>query len=470
MKSLKNVNLCKRAVAIIVAMLMILPSAFLLGSCGAKNEGDGKGAAFVAIDINPTVELTLDKNGRVLTVYAANEDAEVMLYQSSGIVGEKVADAAQRIAELAKEYGYVTEENSTVSVTVSADTDKLAEDIYNGVKTNMETALSAIGAKVAECADAVTEARLNALKKQYADNEAIADMDVEKYRLVRSAMLADRGLSVTEAAAMTVEELSALVTAKREERKEMLSRAMEMAVENAQLIYGQTKANIVNTVYLKYGGTEAVRYAALDNAYFAVSLMIKVNGDLAEFGITEAAVRELAANIGIPVEKIDEFVADCKDSEGYITDETIAYAVNKWYRNMTEAARAAADAYMPQLVEKLEEFAVQVSTLSSTAVSAFNAVVTPLKLIANIELDFSIKTYDDMATFAEALRAAADDSMAKILSSLTEEQKGQLDEELKTVDASLTEAEKTLNAAIDKARADAEAFLKAAQERRRSNV
>ena len=464
---MKKTRITLKTIAAALAALMLALPMLALASCGGKENAPDKGVTYVAIDVNPTVEMTLDKNGRVLTVYAANEDAEVMLYQADGIVGEKVADAAKRIAELAEEYGYLTEDNATVSVAVSTENGKNADEVYAAVKQNFEEGCKKVSASVARCVDAVSEAKLNALKAKYPDNADISAMTVEKYRLVRSAMLADRKLTVTEAAAKTEAELTEIVTAKREERKAILSRAMEMAVENAQLIYDQTRANLVNTVYLKYGGTEAVRYAALDNAYFAVSLMIKVNGDLAEFGITEAAVREVATKIGIPVEKIDEFVADCKDSNGYITDETIAYAVNKWYRNMSDAAKQAADTYMPELAAKLEEFADQLKTVSSTAISAFNAVVAPIKLLADIELDFAIKTYDDMYAFAEELKKAADESNAKIVASLTEDQKAKLDADIAAVDAKLTEAETTLKNAIDKAREEAEAALKAAQDARK---
>ena len=461
-------KITRRALSVLLAALMLLLPVLSLASCGEKTDPTPeKGVSYVAIDINPTVEITLDKNEKVLTVYAANEDAEVMLYGSDGIVGEKLTAAVDRIAELAKEYGYVTEDNATVSVTVTADSEKTAEDIYTAVKTNMEAACRQLGVTVARCLDAVTAAKLNALKEQYPDDENIAAMTVEKYRLVRSVLLADRKLTVTEAAKMTESELTDRLTAKREERKAMLSRAMEMAVENAELIYAQTRANLVNTVYLKYGGTEAIRYGTLDNAYFTVSLMIKINGDLAEFGITEKAVRDVAASIGIPVESIDEFVSDCKDSEGYITDETISYAVNKWYRSMSAEARAKADEYMPELAEKLDTFSEQIKTLSTATVIAFNTAVAPLKLIADIDLDFSVKTYDDMADFADALRAAADESMTKIMNSLTDTQKSHLENDIKSVDEGLTEAENTLNAAIDKAKAEAERALKAAQESRK---
>ena len=465
---MKN-TILKRSVSLLLIAVMLVASMLSLASCGGKKEGEpGDAATFVAIDINPTVELTLDENGRVLTVYAANEDAEIMLYGSDGIVGEPVSDAVKRVTELAEEYGYLTEDNATVSVTVSSDDVKSAEEIYAAVKSNMEAACKSVGLKVARCVDAINNARLNALKAEYPDNAAIASLTVEKYRLVRSAMMADRKLAVTDAAAMTEEELAAVLTAKREERRAMLSRAMEMAVENAELIYAQTRANLVNTVYLKYGGAEAIRYGTLDNAYFVVSLMIKINGDLAEFGVTEAAVRDIAVNLGIPVEKIDEFKADCKDSEGYITDETIAYAVNKWYRNMSDAAKAKADEYMPQLASTLETLAVQVKTLSSAAIVAFNAAVAPIKLLADIDvdLDFSIKTYDDMAAFADELRTAADASMTKIVEGLSEEKKAELDADIKAVDTKLTEAEKTLSNAIEKARSEAEKALKAAQAER----
>jgi hypothetical protein len=40
----------------------------------------GTAVAFVTVDINPSIEITLDENGVVASVYGANEDGQILLY------------------------------------------------------------------------------------------------------------------------------------------------------------------------------------------------------------------------------------------------------------------------------------------------------------------------------------------------------------------------------------------------------
>ena len=102
-KSFRRTPLVGRIIAGVLGLIMTVPLATLF-SCSKNQEPVyGKGVTFVAIDINPSVELLLDKNDTVVSVYAANEDAEIMLYNSDGILGESIDDAAVRLAELAEE-------------------------------------------------------------------------------------------------------------------------------------------------------------------------------------------------------------------------------------------------------------------------------------------------------------------------------------------------------------------------------
>ena len=454
-----------RLIAVIMAVMMIIPLVSMV-ACSDGNGEVGEGVAYVAIDINPSVELVLDRNNRVVSVYAENEDAEVMLYKSEGIVGEKIAVAAENIAKLAEKYGYVTEDNKTVSVTVSVDGDKSAEDIYSDVRDSLAKGCGIVAANIENGANIMLSKRLEKLKAAYPDNADIQALDVAKYRLVRSAMAADRKLTVENAAKMTAEELTAVVAAKHEAVKDILSTAMSMAVESAEMIYGQTKANIVNTVYIKYGGTEAIKYMALDNAYFTIALLNKIKGDLAEFGITEAEVRAVAEKIGISTEKIDEFVADCKDSEGYVTDDTLEYAIEKWYRNMSADAKAAIDANLPELADEIDAFALRIKTVSDVTLGLVNAALAPLKLTTGFEIDFKIKTYDDIMLLADELRSAADESMAKMMAALSEEKKAELDNDIKALEGKISEAENVMRDAIEKAKQEAETFLDKAQKAR----
>ena len=107
----------KKISAIIAIMLtaVLLCTAFV----GCTNKDKDADKTYVSMDINPSVNLVIDGEGKVESVEAANEDAQVMLY-GEVLVGKTAEEAFELIANLAIECGYLTEENSGVNVTVVA--------------------------------------------------------------------------------------------------------------------------------------------------------------------------------------------------------------------------------------------------------------------------------------------------------------------------------------------------------------
>lgn len=85
-------------------------------SAGCEQE-DGA-VSYLAIDVNPSLSLTLDRNNKVMSVLAENEDASVLLYEEE-LEGMELDDALDRIASLSVELGYFNENNCTVNVTVA---------------------------------------------------------------------------------------------------------------------------------------------------------------------------------------------------------------------------------------------------------------------------------------------------------------------------------------------------------------
>ena len=76
-----------------------------------------KGYSYLAIDINPSLELLV--NGEtVVSVKACNEDAAVLL-SGENLENMTVEEATEKVVELAEELGYLNEENDDVKITVS---------------------------------------------------------------------------------------------------------------------------------------------------------------------------------------------------------------------------------------------------------------------------------------------------------------------------------------------------------------
>lgn len=103
----------------------------LCAGCAAKESKDEGAVSYVGIDVNPSVSLVLDKNNKVVSVIAENEDAQVLLYGEASLVGMSAEDAAKKIAELSVRLGYLGEDNHGVNITVEgkANAEKLTDGI-----------------------------------------------------------------------------------------------------------------------------------------------------------------------------------------------------------------------------------------------------------------------------------------------------------------------------------------------------
>lgn len=100
-----------RRVAIVAAMFVF--AVILAGVFNLKTEVDLPNeisiATIMTIDINPSVKLSLDDNGRVLEVKAINQDAETLDF--SGIVGLSAENAVEKIVSLALDAGFINSDD-----------------------------------------------------------------------------------------------------------------------------------------------------------------------------------------------------------------------------------------------------------------------------------------------------------------------------------------------------------------------
>jgi hypothetical protein len=156
-----------------------------------SNVIEGKdAAAFVALDINPSIELTLDENDVVVSVYGANDDGKLLVYnENAGIVGKKVDTAVAYITNLALEMGYLCEDNSQVSTYVSSGNGGNADGLRN--KINAKIVETAEAKELSVTVDVDTAfavlCELEELKSFYPENTAIQNLTPGKFRLALSA-------------------------------------------------------------------------------------------------------------------------------------------------------------------------------------------------------------------------------------------------------------------------------------------
>lgn len=150
--------------------------------------------AYVAIDVNPSIELGINRLGNVASVRAYNEDGERLL-QALDLDGLAYADAMAALEERLR--GYL-DDGATVEMTVVCDDERQAAELEQvGVGC-----LSASGSGSVHCSHASSE------EHRAAES---AGMGLGKYRLYLELVDAGVDISPEEASAMTMRELRALL-------------------------------------------------------------------------------------------------------------------------------------------------------------------------------------------------------------------------------------------------------------------
>lgn len=122
------------------AAVMIL--ALALGMFGSF-AGPGAAVAYVALDINPSIELFVNKDAKVIKTRALNEQAEAIL-SSGGVEGMDIYRAVDLIVKEAYAKGYIKTEDKNVvlagviplkeSAAALVDETKLRDTIYYDMK------------------------------------------------------------------------------------------------------------------------------------------------------------------------------------------------------------------------------------------------------------------------------------------------------------------------------------------------
>ena len=165
-----------------------LCAAFALGATMFSFGGCSKAAenTRMTVDINPSVELMVDKDNKVVSVTALNDDAAIIL-QGTAFVGKTSDEAVKGVVEVATETGYIVKgevevgENN-VKISVSGDT-KWAKDLYKDAEKKVNEYLESSGIKATvERVDALKTEALKQLAKHNSTytEEEIAGMNDEQ--------------------------------------------------------------------------------------------------------------------------------------------------------------------------------------------------------------------------------------------------------------------------------------------------
>lgn len=203
----------KRIISIALALFMLVPMAALCCSCGNTDAPEGT-VTRVTVDINPSIELMVDDQNKVISATALNDDGSILL-AGEVIVGMEAEEAVEYIVSLSTETGYIVKGNvsadeNTVKISVSGDT-KYAENLLKK-----------------------TEAAVADFMEKHDIQGKIEKVEAEKIEALRKIALSTSLFTEEEINAMTEEELYKVISAGRIETALLLTEEMRNAYYNAK--------------------------------------------------------------------------------------------------------------------------------------------------------------------------------------------------------------------------------------------
>lgn len=97
-------------------------------------------ASVITIDVNPSVEITANRNDKVLEVTAVNEDAEVIIGEND-FSNAELSDVVDELISSMADSGYMDNENNGILVTVQNDDDEKATELGKELVSDIDNAL-----------------------------------------------------------------------------------------------------------------------------------------------------------------------------------------------------------------------------------------------------------------------------------------------------------------------------------------
>ena len=498
----------------ILLSAMVVCSAFAFGACDNNNTDPADKAenqAYVSLDINPAIELIVDKDNNVVSVRGENEDGQVLLYEETGIEGEKIDAALQKITDLAVQYGYLDENNKVVDTIVSSGNDEFAAEILSKVNTSVTATAENLGLSVTTDGEGAYSLlrKMDEVKKQFPNNKAIQNMSVSKFKLALS--VSETGdISIDAAVAMDDAELIKMLKEASSKIEDFATATYIEAKTKALAVYDQATALAGYSVYTQYymeklfshpltayyGGMYQM-YASAAKGFDIICDVAELTANISIYPLNEEQVTAVVTALGM------ESADALKNSDGEITIESVEAYADKLFKNtpasetleqtkaaLTEALSQAETVLKEKLNEMAEEYKPQIeaalqsarqiiasvdqmlSAMPESIKNILDTATADLKEILD-QIDAMLNgekiELDELREKTNRLEAKADDYLNKIKADLSEEEWAELQAREAAAIAKMSEQKATLDKALDDAAKAAKDYLAGLKEARKAN-
>lgn len=422
---------------ILTAIVLSLTCLFTAIGCNDKgNSGKEQTATtYLAIDINPSVELTLDENEKVLSVKALNDDGKVLLFQAD-VIGDSVTKATETLADLAIQLGFITDLNNGISLTVIGDNE---DAIYNKVKVKFE---EKSGVKVEADIKITLNKELENLKSKYPDNEAIKNLTLNKYRLIKSAMEKDSTLTIEVAVKTDVKDLIEIIKA-YDKIIEDLDDEAEDSIERIEKEYERKEKELLDNCFDVIDLSQSTGLKLLRSALDYFENLEEVELDKYENVIlTDEQIRIIAEKLNITSEELNSFIEKCKNANGEISLDSVEDEIDRIYRNLKASERKAFEDLYDAVDDYLDELEEAVTIPEGLKTEIVNKL-KEFNTVLGVSLPDNITTLEDLEDYIEDIAETLEDRIEAIEEALKE----------------LIKKDKTLNKAYENKKAEIKAEI-----------
>ncbi len=499
-----------KILAVALSAIMMTSMCALTACNGSKDKAEDQ--AYVSLDINPAIELVVDKDNKVVSVRGENEDGQVLLYEETGIKGEKIDAAIEKITQLAIDYGYLDENNKVVDTLVTANSDSFAKKITDKVNTTVTATAEKTGLTVKTDGEGAYSLlrQMEEFKKEHPNDKTIQNLSASKFKLALS--VSETG-EISLEVAVTLDESQLIEKLKEQSAQieEFATEAYRQAKTQALAAYDKAIDLAVYGVYTSFYAKRIVTkpatayYGAMYCAYATAAKSLDLACDVAEsvvtaktYPLTDEQVAAVVAALGL--ENSDPI----KNSKGEVTIESIEAYADKQFKNteasekleetkaaLTKALNETETAIKAKVNEFSEEYAEQIEATVTAANSAIAAIDAWIKVlpenvqaeIANAESDLKAVITDlstiiknggkieisDVRAKADKLEVKANDYLSKINADLTDEERAELEKNKTDVVNEMTKEKKKLEDALTKAENEAKKYLEDLKAERKAN-
>ena len=449
-----------------IAIILILAALVCVSACtfGGSDDKEPVATTFVSMDINPSMSFVLDENKKIMSYSLENDDARVLMYGES-IVGLKFEEASQNIINLALKMGYLSEDNSVVSVSVISDDIKAEEDILRGIDSAVENANEKVEYDLKANAEGsyLLNYQLKKLKEKNPDNEYYQNLTVGKLRLINSARTADLTLKMDDAVKMSTADLLKIVEKAYAKVEDFQTKSFELAKLAAQEAY-QTSVIAAEewvyfTKYVEYkglieGGLAIVEYGTLSVVSKTVDLIAKgltLAQNLNDKILANDDVLAIATHLGVEVDAL-------RDDEGNVTSKSVGAYIDKVAKIKADELTQDMRDNLDKAIDKLENSKIELEDkpLSQEVVGKIQSL---LEMIDIKDINFVKFTLEDLKGVANSLDEKATAVRQKMDFSLSDSQKQSIVEAQKNAVSKLSGAKEKYNQALAQAEKDAKISL-----------